>query len=53
MRERLRTIRQKYGILGIYRGFLPGAGSIFLRNGASMILMQAAQKYLTDNGYRD
>ena len=40
-------------MLGIYRGILPGTVSIYSRNGASMVIMQAAQKKLTELGFRD
>jgi len=38
--ERLKHIKETYGIRGIFRGYIPGAMSIFLRNGAAMIVMQ-------------
>ena len=51
--EKCRKIVQTHGVLGIYRGILPGTISIFTRNGASMVIMQAAQKKLTELGFRD
>ena len=51
--EKCRSIIRTHGLLGIYRGILPGTISIFTRNGASMVIMQAAQKKLTELGYRD
>ena len=53
IRERLRLIYNTYGVTGIYRGFLPGAGSIFFRNGASMVVMQFLQKELSRRGFRE
>ena len=40
--EKTRNIVRTHGVLGIYRGILPGTVSIFTRNGASMVVMQAA-----------
>lgn len=51
--EKCRNIIRTHGFLGIYRGILPGTVSIFTRNGASMVIMQAAQKKLTELGFRD
>ena len=42
--EKIRNIVRTHGVLGIYRGILPGTISIFTRNGASMVVMQGAQK---------
>ena len=52
-REKTRNIIRTHGLLGMYRGILPGTLSIFTRNGASMVVMQAAQKKLTQMGFRD
>ena len=41
------------GVQGFFRGLLPGAASVFLRSGAAMIVMQKAQKQLTEMGLRD
>ena len=51
--ERAKYIYRNQGIQGFWRGFVPGGQSVFLRNGASMIVMQKAQKYLTAIGLRD
>lgn len=41
------------GLLGLYRGIVPGSMSVFLRNGAAMIVMQRANRLITDLGLRD
>jgi solute carrier family 25 carnitine/acylcarnitine transporter 20/29 len=44
----------KYGLFdGLTRGSLPGLSSVFLRNGAAMIVMNKAQSFLTKIGWRD
>ena len=40
------------GLLGLYRGIVPGSLSVFLRNGAAMIVMQKANRLITDLGLR-
>ena len=40
--ERAKLIFKTQGIRGFYRGILPGSQSIFLRNGASMVIMMYA-----------
>mmetsp|Transcript_20951 Transcript_20951/g.64477 ORF Transcript_20951/g.64477 Transcript_20951/m.64477 type:complete len:275 (+) Transcript_20951:426-1250(+) len=40
------------GFLGLYRGIVPGSLSVFLRNGAAMIVMQEANKQITRLGLR-
>ena len=51
--EKSLTIIRTHGLIGIYRGILPGTISIFTRNGSSMVVMQSAQKKLTELGFRD
>ena len=41
--DRARFVMKTYGPTGFYRGFVPGAGSVFIRNGAAMIVMAKAQ----------
>lgn len=41
-KERALYIYRTQGIMGFYRGILPGSQSVFLRNGAAMIVMQYA-----------
>ena len=42
------------GFLGLYRGILPGSMSVFLRNGAAMIVMQKkANRLITEMGLRE
>ena len=41
------------GLLGLYRGIVPGSFSVFLRNGAAMIVMQRANRLITELGLRD
>jgi solute carrier family 25 carnitine/acylcarnitine transporter 20/29 len=44
----------EHGVIqGLYKGSLPGLSSVFIRNGASMIMMIHAQKLLTKWGFRD
>lgn len=38
--ERAKFIMKNQGPLGFYRGIVPGLQSVFLRNGAAMIVMQ-------------
>ena len=52
-KERCKFIMRTQGPLGFYRGILPGSQSVFLRNGAAMIVMQYANKKMTDMGLRD
>ena len=40
------------GVLGLYRGILPGSLSVFLRNGATMIMMQQVNRKISDWGLR-
>ena len=51
--ERARYVIKTYGIQGFYRGILPGSMSVFLRNGASYIVLQFAHKQITKAGLRD
>ena len=53
MTERARYIYRNQGIAGFWRGFIPGGQSVFLRNGAAMIVMAKAQKQMTRFGLRD
>lgn len=50
LRDRIRYLG---GLRGLYRGILPGSISVFTRNGASMIVMQWAQRQITAWGLRD
>ena len=45
--ERAKYIYRTQGIAGFYRGIIPGSQSVFLRNGAAMIVMQYANKKIT------
>lgn len=52
--ERLRyTIRERGGFLGLYRGITPGCIKGFYGNGCAMIVMQYAQRKLTELGFRE
>jgi hypothetical protein len=53
MRERVRFVYSTYGLKGFYRGILPGSQSVFLRNGASGVVMLFAQKQISKAGLRD
>jgi len=52
VRERLSYLVRHHGYAGLLRGIVPGTASIFLRNGAAMVVMQTAQRKLTDMGWR-
>ena len=41
------------GVLGLYRGILPGSLSVFLRNGAAMLVMGVANRKLVEWGIKD
>jgi len=47
------NIRTNGVLQGFGRGSVPGLLSVFLRNGAAMIVMNKAQKLLTKLGFRD
>ena len=49
----MQKIRNMGGVLGLYRGIVPGSLSVFLRNGAAMIVMQRANAAITRLGLRD
>jgi len=51
--ERARYLFRTYGVYGFYRGLLPGSQSVFLRNGASMVVLAYANKQITKAGLRD
>jgi hypothetical protein len=50
--EKFKFMINKYGYRGLYRGALPGCMSIFMRNGSAMIVMQFAQRKITESGLR-
>ena len=50
---RAKYVIQTYGIRGFYRGLLPGSMSVFMRNGASYIVLLFANKQITRLGLRD
>ena len=41
------------GVFGLYRGIVPGSLSVFLRNGAAMLVMAEANRRVTAWGLRD
>lgn len=51
--QRARYIMKNQGISGFYRGIVPGVQSVFLRNGAAMIVMQYANKKIAEKGLRE
>lgn len=51
-RERIQFILKNQGVAGFYRGIIPGLQSVFLRNGASMMVMQYANKKIQEKGWR-
>eukprot|EP01116_Phalansterium_solitarium_P003888 TRINITY_DN14723_c0_g1_i1.p1 TRINITY_DN14723_c0_g1~~TRINITY_DN14723_c0_g1_i1.p1 ORF type:complete len:281 (-),score=67.60 TRINITY_DN14723_c0_g1_i1:228-1070(-) len=52
LRERAAHLIRTHGPLGLFRGIVPGTLSIFLRNGAAMVVMQYAQRKLSEHGFR-
>lgn len=52
--QRLRYIvREHGGVLALYRGIMPGSIRSFIGNGTGMMVMQLAQKKVTELGLRD
>eukprot|EP00908_Phaeocystis_cordata_P006021 Transcript_16596.p2 GENE.Transcript_16596~~Transcript_16596.p2 ORF type:complete len:100 (-),score=22.18 Transcript_16596:111-410(-) len=47
-----RARRMPGGVLGLYRGILPGSLSVFLRNGAAMIVMGQVNRKIDEWGWR-
>jgi solute carrier family 25 carnitine/acylcarnitine transporter 20/29 len=47
------TVRERGGVLGLYRGILPGSIRSFVGNGCAMVVMQYCQKKVTELGLRD
>lgn len=51
--QRLRgVVRERGGVLGLYRGLWPGTLRSFVANGCSMIVMQYAQRQVSKLGLR-
>jgi solute carrier family 25 carnitine/acylcarnitine transporter 20/29 len=46
-------VRERGGILGLYRGIAPGSLRSFVGNGSAMVVMQYLQKKVTELGLRD
>jgi solute carrier family 25 carnitine/acylcarnitine transporter 20/29 len=42
--QRAKFVMKTYGLKGFYRGLLPGSQSVFLRNGASFIMLDFANR---------
>ena len=53
LRRMRRVIRKKGGFLALYRGIGPGTLRSFVANGSSMIVMQYAQRKVTEWGLRN
>ena len=53
LRRMRRIVREKGGFFALYRGLGPGTLRSFIANGTSMIVMQKAQKKVTEWGLRD
>lgn len=51
-KSKFQFIIKNYGILGLYRGMLPGLTGVFIRNGVAMVSMQYAIRQLSAKGYR-
>lgn len=47
-----KVILTKGGVIGLYRGILPGSLRSFVANGCAMVVMSFAQKKVTDWGLR-
>ncbi|CAC5381800.1 SLC25A20_29 [Mytilus coruscus] len=47
------VIKERGGFFGLYRGLMPGTIRSFLANGTSMVVMQFAQRKVTELGLRD
>jgi solute carrier family 25 carnitine/acylcarnitine transporter 20/29 len=52
LKERVAIILKQQGVLGLYRGILPGTIRSMLSNGVSMVVMIYAQKKITQWGWR-
>jgi len=46
-------VKERGGILGLYRGIAPGSLRSFVGNGSAMVVMQYLQKKVTESGLRD
>jgi hypothetical protein len=46
-------IKERGSFLGLYRGIAPGTLRSFVANGCAMVVMQYAQKKVTQLGLRD
>jgi hypothetical protein len=53
VKERAKYVYSNYGLNGFYRGLVPGIGSVFVRNGTAMLVMQFANKQLKKAGLRN
>ena len=52
--QRIRFIlNERGGLIGLYRGPGPGTCRSFLANGSAMVVMQYAQRKVTEWGLRD
>ena len=52
--QRIRFIlNERGGLIGLYRGLGPGTCRSFLANGSAMVVMQYAQRKVTEWGLRD
>jgi hypothetical protein len=47
------VMNERGGFFGLYRGILPGSIRSFAGNGCAMVLMQYAQKKVSELGWRD
>ena len=48
-----RVVKERGGFLALYRGIGPGTIRSFLANGTSMVVMQHAQRKISEWGLRD
>ena len=53
LRRMRRVVRERGGFFALYRGLWPGTLRSFIANGTSMIVMQKAQRKVTEWGLRD
>ena len=52
--QRLRyVVKERGGFLALYRGIMPGSLRSFVGNGSALVVMQWAQKKVSEMGWRD
>ena len=51
--QRFKLVVDEVGVRGLYRGIAPGSMRAFVGNGTAMVVMSAAQKKITQWGWRE